>query len=448
MPGSRMWCFTIHANESDGDQLRWPACNERDPPLNWLGKKNFKYTMYQVERAPETGKIHLQGFLCLSAQMTLNAIKKEYSDRAHWETSKGNLKQNIDYCSKQKSKICGPFQQGEQPKQGKRTDLIQVVDMIKRGKSDLEVMEELPEAARYSKEMCYTRFVYSEKQSDRQLQGVRVITLWGPTDKGKSYSAVNIIANREDYFILQCPSKNGEKIWFNGYMNQKTLIMDDFDASFCSIAFLKRILDKYKLQVETKGGFAWATWTTVIITCNRHPSEWYINSGQSFYKQEDIDAIRRRVCAPGNEIRHVTERGVYRLQDWEGHDISEDTNDVAAIQVPPTPDTVIPDTPAPKPRTCPPTQPWEENHSDGLLRSPSQQVPFTPDRDEVIYISSDSESEPEFSYTPLLRIPLYLYSTFIFIHIPYPYFIHYLKIPNHFYDTLNPLYFSYHFSQQ
>jgi len=38
------------------------------------------------------------------------------------------------------------------------------------------------------------RFTMSEASSDRQLQGVRVIVLWGPSGAGKTYAAINYIA--------------------------------------------------------------------------------------------------------------------------------------------------------------------------------------------------------------------------------------------------------------
>jgi len=57
----RMWCFTLHADEEKGEEVAWQVDNRVNPPLHWADKKNFRYMLYQVEKAPETGKIHLQG---------------------------------------------------------------------------------------------------------------------------------------------------------------------------------------------------------------------------------------------------------------------------------------------------------------------------------------------------------------------------------------------------
>ena len=45
---SRMWCFTLQADESKGEHLQWPLANVRDPPLHWADKAKFKYMLYQV----------------------------------------------------------------------------------------------------------------------------------------------------------------------------------------------------------------------------------------------------------------------------------------------------------------------------------------------------------------------------------------------------------------
>ena len=207
----------------------------------------------------------------------------------------------------------GPFELGTRPEQGKRSDLVSIVEAVKAGKTDLEILEHMPTSARFGKEIDRTRFICTEALSDRQLQGVRVIVLWGPTGIGKTYSAINYIAGGNNYYIVEAPAKKHDKVWFSGYTGQKTLILDDFDAMFCSLPFLKRLLDKYKLKVEIKGGFAWACWTTVIITSNQPPNMWYQETISNHYKPEDIAALKRRIY----EIRFMEERDKYQVQDWD-----------------------------------------------------------------------------------------------------------------------------------
>lgn len=58
----RDWVFRCVANEAKGEQLSWPVAGKEQPPLHdWTKAKHFRYMVYQCERAPTTGMIHLQG---------------------------------------------------------------------------------------------------------------------------------------------------------------------------------------------------------------------------------------------------------------------------------------------------------------------------------------------------------------------------------------------------
>lgn len=201
------------------------------------------------------------------------------------------------------------------PKQGKRTDLEAIKIAILAHKSDLEIIESCgAKAARYEKQINFLRFTYGEQASDRQLQGIRVIVIWGPTGTGKTYSAINYIAGNVDYFILEAPARNTDKLWFNSYQSQTTLIMDDFSGEFCNLNYLKRLLDKYRLKIEIKGGFVWACWSTVVITSNKAPCDWYVSNLSNYIKPEDIAALKRRIT----EVRFQDQQGVYKIDNFEG----------------------------------------------------------------------------------------------------------------------------------
>lgn len=311
MSGQRDWVFTLNADMEDGEHITWLAPS-KDGPLDWMDKNHkIRYMIYQVEKAPTTGQIHLQGYLQMTDKTRLSALKK-LDNAAHWEPRYGTHEEARKYCMKEGA-LNGPWERGDPVVQGQRTDLIQLYDSVKAGKTNLELLEEDARIARYAKEISYMRFALAEPLSDRQLQGVRVIVSYGPTGTGKTYAAINNIANGNDYYIAECPSTKNGKLWFDGYENQKTLILDDFDSDYCTLAFLKRILDKYKLKVEVKGGHRWAVWTTVVITSNTPPWSWY-SKGLDPLLMVDIGPLRRRI----NEIRYHTQQGLYQLQEWEG----------------------------------------------------------------------------------------------------------------------------------
>jgi len=219
---------------------------------------------------------------------------------------------------KEDSRVNGPWEIGqERDSQGKRNDLEAIGALVKARKTNYEIIEELgASASKFAKNIAFLRFVNSESESDRQLQGVRVICLYGSTGVGKTFAAVNYIAGGKDYYIAEAPSTRGSKLWFDGYESQRVLILDDFDGDYCTMAYLKRLLDVYKLKIEIKGGFAWAIWTTVVITSNSHPSNWYNKESMTV----NLGPLKRRI----QEIRFCETQGAYKRQDWDGHDLDED----------------------------------------------------------------------------------------------------------------------------
>ena len=127
----------MHAAD-EAEATRWAKATAA--PLDWhLKVKSFKYMVYQVERAPDTGKVHLQGFICFETGTRLSELKT-LSPRAHWEGTNGSVEDNEKYCSKAESRIAGPWTFGQRPEQGKRKDVEIVYDMVKQGATDRELL--------------------------------------------------------------------------------------------------------------------------------------------------------------------------------------------------------------------------------------------------------------------------------------------------------------------
>jgi hypothetical protein len=85
---AKRWCFTLN-NYSyfEMDQI----CS--------ICSKNCKYAIIGKERAPNTGTLHLQGYLEFKAKK--RPIGLFGNPCIHWELAKGNKNHNIAYCSKE-----------------------------------------------------------------------------------------------------------------------------------------------------------------------------------------------------------------------------------------------------------------------------------------------------------------------------------------------------------
>lgn len=78
--------------------------------------------------------------------------------------------------------------------------------------------------------------------------------------------------------------------WFDGYNGQDVMLLDDFGPGMMCINFLKRLLDRYPVQLPVKGGSVALRAKTIFITSNYMMSEWYPKAGAM-----DYEALLRRI---------------------------------------------------------------------------------------------------------------------------------------------------------
>lgn len=349
MPQSRNFVFTRQLNEVEVAAANTAAA--LPDPFTWHHDERIRYLRYQIERAPTTGKLHVQGFISFTSPRKFGVVKEIIGNNPHVEFAK-KVKEAIDYCGKPETRVHGPWEHGKRPTgQGERTDLKKVWEDVKNRKRVGEMLEENPECARYERQIKMMKFAVQENDSDRQQQGVKVYVFWGPTDLGKTYTALNLMDSPQNVFKIDPPATKGGNLWFDGYDGQRVLVMDEFEGeNVCTLNKLKVLLDVYKCRLDIKGGHAWANWTVVIICSNSPPRSWYEVAPTA---QRILDPLKRRIW----QIRHFVARGIYVVQDWDENDLT----DQQPVEVPPTlplppidqvptplpPDAPTPDTPAP-----------------------------------------------------------------------------------------------------
>lgn len=59
-----------------------------------------KYIGFSKEICPQTGRLHLQGFISFKDPKTVRSLNKKFSDQTHFERMDGTYKENLKYCSK------------------------------------------------------------------------------------------------------------------------------------------------------------------------------------------------------------------------------------------------------------------------------------------------------------------------------------------------------------
>lgn len=260
----RAYCFTIN--------------NYTEEDMSLLNALNYTYIICGYEGESDGKTPHIQGFVYLRQPMTITALKK-FIPRGHIEVKSPNstFEQASDYCKKE-----GGFDEdGVLPHQGKRTDLENVVEKIKKKSTIKEIALEYPVTyIKYYKGIEKLRAFYIE---DR-VEPPEVIVYYGPTGSGKSYNARRDTV--DPYVWTPCMEK-----WFDGYDGQLHAIFEEFRGQL-PLGVLLSVLDRYSVDVNIKGRSFKFVANRIIITSPVHPLKWYPSLSK---KDGKIDQLMRRI---------------------------------------------------------------------------------------------------------------------------------------------------------
>ena len=313
LPRNRSYVFTVNNPAIQDDTYAVPG---------------QKFLCWQVERGA-SGTVHLQGVITFSTSISMASARRRLAG-AHVEVLKGTLLQAMHYCEKpvlncdlgnssyckpcakptclvgsvggachhcataaalpNSGRIAGPFLYGDRPVgRGKRTDIDNVLAMVKAGKREREIAE-----AHFGTYLKYYKGINryaSLIAPDRSEQTVSV-ALWGPPGSGKSRRASEFSGTK--FWVAQ-PRTSSGGVWFDGYEGDDTLIFDEF-TGWLSRNFAQRLSDRYPLKLETKGGSVSMVSKRQVFTSNRHPSDWW---------KDGLGAMERRLEGDCGSIEYV-----------------------------------------------------------------------------------------------------------------------------------------------
>lgn len=221
----------------------------------------------------------MQGYIEFRTRRKLTTIKK-LNERIHWENRLGTRDQAIAYCNKNETRICGPFMAGElQPMlQGRRSDLESIREML-AGKEPLKRVadEHFGDFIRYHRGFREYKILCGMSQ---RTWKTNVVVLTGRTGIGKSRYCQETYQNA-------FWKRKGE--WWDGYDGHEHVIIDEF-YGWLPIDTMLRIMDRYPLMVDTKGGAVNFEAKVICITSNITWDKWYE------WKNDDIkQAFLRRI---------------------------------------------------------------------------------------------------------------------------------------------------------
>lgn len=237
---------------------------------NITSLKNYKYIRYCIfgkEKAPTTGTPHLQGYMQLNAAKSFSAIEKYLKGISlRVQSENATLEDNRKYCSKE-----GDFEEwGTPSRQGKRNDITAAMEAIEDGASELELFQTHGiTAVKYDRGLSKYRMLL-DKVKCRGYKKRQVFVIYGKTDRQKT---------RRAYDFDECAFRVTEGVtgfWWTGYDGEKTVIFDDFRGNI-PLSMLLQLLDGYGVQVSVHNGLRFLMATTIFITSNTSPWDWYPN---------------------------------------------------------------------------------------------------------------------------------------------------------------------------
>jgi len=280
---AKHWCFT------DFDMVNTPT------ELCELWEPLVEYAVFQREWT-EKKKQHYQGYVELKKPLSLNQIRK-IRRGVHFVKRKGTPLQARDYCmwdtypldyrKEQKrgvQKRCtdegdnGPWEVGVwksvKGKQGKRTDLSPVVDMVREGKTLYKIAKEHPDAiVRYGNGI--KTLIACQKPPPKIIPVV--YWFWGASGTGKTYAA-ETEGGIKDYKVARSNPERDRR--FDQYIDGLTtrFVFENWSRDEMTFAHFLQYTDRRRIQIKTMYDVKWFNPQEIYITCTFSPSDLWIGN--------------------------------------------------------------------------------------------------------------------------------------------------------------------------
>lgn len=275
---SRTRRVTYTVNFPEGEEDTFPLL---DPEL-W---EKCTYNVYQLEIAPQTGKLHYQGYMEFSAPMRWNILHRYPGiEEAHFESTMGTAEDNYRYCTKEESRVDGPWEWGERTRQGRRNDLADIQKRLEEGDSMKIISKDhFSQWLQYSRPFKQYKRLHTAKRDFKTI----VICLWGASGTGKTKFAYNLAKYLGSSYTS--PVKH-TGFWNDDYEGEDSFIIDEMTGARMSPTTFKMLADRYEFVLSSHGdaGHQFVS-RYIIITSNYHPLSWW----QDRTRDEEIQILRR-----------------------------------------------------------------------------------------------------------------------------------------------------------
>ena len=233
--------------------------------------------------------------------MRFSLIKKAYVAGAHFEATLGSKAQAEAYLLKeppydeQGETVVYVLRHGEiKGRQGKRTDLDDISDMIDAGMTPAEIMGQNIQYRRYDR-LIRAAFFAKRDSETPVARGIEVHYLVGDSGTGKSYKYTKLCSEFGEGNIYRIADYGTG--CFDNYCGENILFLDEYKSDF-SYQKLLVLIDKYKTSVQARYANIMSLWTQVYIASIYPPEQLYALM---------VPSTRRYIDSYSQFLRRITD---------------------------------------------------------------------------------------------------------------------------------------------
>lgn len=312
---------------SDNQQSRkWNLTINNPIDYGWTHEKlnntlqkiaSMIYYCISDEIGGEKQTFHTHIYFATKNPKPFTTIKNTFPE-AHIEKANGTSSENRDYVFKEGKWLDSEKgttnlrdtheEWGEMPieKQGSRSDLNNLYEMIKDGYTNYQILEEDPKYMLKLDKIDKARKTYLEEQYKNKWRDVKVTYIWGTTGAGKTRGV------KEKYGYSNVYSVTDYAHPFDGYNGQDVILFEEFRSNL-KIGDMLQFLDGYPIDLPCRYANKVACFTKVFFCTNIDIKDQYRDVKYDY--PETWKAFLRRI----NYIKMYTAPDEYIIMDTNSY---------------------------------------------------------------------------------------------------------------------------------
>lgn len=161
------------SNKKKDTKHRAVLITRNNPPDDWekaFEDSRISFYIYQFEKGNETETLHIQAYVEFNGQVHFSTLKNMF-EGARIDPRRGTAEQAITYCSKEETRVRGPFTSGVPRVKAAKLKLMDLLKMIEDGKTVLDCHEIAPaETILNKKHMLEHSQLLNERKTKKHLE--------------------------------------------------------------------------------------------------------------------------------------------------------------------------------------------------------------------------------------------------------------------------------------